>query len=227
VPAETEALKYNVDEVERVETKLVEIATGKMSEKYRTTGAMNEDQVHSNYESQTNILRYIAQNFEKAQAWKIETTAKLMYGERFLGCTVNYGTDFYLQTQEDVTKEYLTAKDAGLPMYILQTKRNQVDELQSKNNPQERERLIILRQLEPFQDISLMDLMDLSIPQSNPEKFAIKLNFTNFVNRFELEHGNIVEWGSALEFSNKITKINQVFKTYANEQTIEGNPAGS
>lgn len=217
VPAETESLKYNVDEVERIEAKIVEIATGKLSEKYRTTGAINEDQVHSNYESQTNILRYIAQNFESAHAWVIETTAKLMFGDKYLNCIVNYGTEFYLQTQNDVVKEYTESNDAGLPMYILQAKRNQIDELQSKNNPKERERLLILRQLEPFQDSSLDSLQTLGVPEKYPLEFAIKINFATFVNRFEREHGNIVEWGSALNFNTKIERINSVFKTYGKE----------
>jgi hypothetical protein len=210
------SLDYNVDETERLRDQIIASATGKLSEKYRTTGAMNEDQVHSNYESQTNILMWIAGNFEKIHKFVIDTTATLMYGDRYDGCSVSYGTDFYLEDQNAVTTEYLNAKNAGLPMYILQAKRNQVDELQSKNNPQERQRLYILRQLEPYQDVGLADLQRMQGLDLN--KFVIKLNFSTFVNRFELEYGNIVEWGSALDLKTKIDRINLIFEQYAAEQ---------
>lgn len=210
------SLDYNVDETERLKNEIISSATGKLTEKYRSTGAMNEDQVHSNYVSQTNILMWIAGNFEKIHKFVIDATATLMYGDRYDGCSVSYGTDFYLEDQNKVTEEYLNAKNAGMPMYILQAKRNQVDELQSKNNPQERQRLYILRQLEPYQDVGI-DILP-TIPGLDINKFVIKLNFSTFVNRFEIEYGNIVEWGSALDLKTKIDRINLIFDQYAAEQ---------
>lgn len=210
------SLDYNVDETERLRDQIIASATGKITEKFRTSGAMNEDQVHSNYVSQTNILMWIAGNFEKIHHFVIDATATLMYGDRYTGCSVSYGTDFYLEDQNKVTEEYVNAKAAGLPMYILQAKRNQVDELQSKNNPQERQRLYILRQLEPYQDVG-MDILQ-KIPGLDINKFVIKLNFSTFVNRFEIEYGNIVEWGSALDLKTKIDRINLIFNQYAADQ---------
>jgi len=217
ISVDRQSLDFNVEETDRLKNEIIKTATGKLDEKSRTTGAINEDQVHSNYESQTNILMWIAGNFEKIHKFVIDTTAKLMYQDRYVGCTVSYGTDFYLQDQATVTTEYQEAVDAGLPMYILQAKRNQVDELQSKNNPNERQRIYILRQLEPYQDVSFSTLQQMQGIDQN--KFAIKLNFSTFVNRFELEHGNIVEWGSKLEFKTKIERINQEFEKYVKEST--------
>lgn len=219
ISVDRQSLDFNVEETDRLKNEIIKTATGKLDEKSRTTGPINEDQVHSNYESQTNILMWIAGNFEKIHKFVIDTTAKLMYQDRYVGCTVSYGTDFYLQDQATVTTEYQEAVDAGLPMYILQAKRNQVDELQSKNNPNERQRIYILRQLEPYQDISFATLQQMQGIDQN--KFAIKLNFSTFVNRFELEHGNIVEWGSKLEFKTKIERINQEFEKYVKESTPE------
>lgn len=216
IPVERDSLDWNVEETERLKDEIIKTATGKLTEKSRTTGAINEDQVHSNYESQTNILMWIASNFEKIHKFVIDTTATLMYGGRYAGCTVSYGTEFYLQDQDSVTTEYLNAVNAGLPMYILQAKRNQVDELQSKNNPQERQRLYILRQLEPYQDIAMSVLP--TTPGLDINKFVIKLNFSTFVNRFEIEYGNIVEWGSALDLKTKIDRINLIFNQYVAEQ---------
>lgn len=212
VPAETESLTYNVSEIERIENKLIELATGKVISP--TKQQLNEKQVVSQYESQTNILGYIAHNFEVAQKWVYETTAKLRYGDQFISATVNCGTRFYLQTQGEVILEYESSRTAGLPIYILQAQRNQISDLQAKNNPTEKERLEILKYLEPYQDNSPLELVSLGVNITDPAGFALKINFTNFVNRFELEYGNIVEWGSAIELKTKIERINQILNSY-------------
>ena len=212
VPAETDSLNYNVNEIERIENKLIEIATGKMVSP--TKQQLNEKQVESQYESQTNILRYIAQNFALAQKWTYETVAKLRYGDAFISATVNNGTKFYLQTQGEVTKEYESSRVAGLPIYILQSQREQITDLQSKNNPTEKERLEILKYLEPYQDNTALELVQLGINLSDPEGFKLKINFTTFINRFELEYGNIVEWGSAIDIKTKIERISQILNSY-------------
>lgn len=218
IPAETESLNYNVGEVERIEQKIIELATGKQLAP--TKEQLNEKQVESQYESQSNILRYIGENFAIAQKWVYSTTATLIYGDRFLGCDINNGTKFYLQTQGEVTDEYEAARKSGLPIYILQAQRNQILELQAKNNPTEKERLEILKFLEPYQDSTVSELVSIGINNSDPEGFNLKINFSTFVNRFELEQGNIVEWGSALELKTKIEKIKQVLKGYGTKQSV-------
>ena len=222
VPAESESLTYNVSEVERIEQKIIELATGKCIAP--TKEQLNEKQVTSQYESQTNILKYIGDNFAVAQQWVIKTTATLIYGDQFISCTVNNGTKFYLQTQGELTEEYKEARISGLPMYILQAQRNQINEIQAKNNPTEKERLDILKYLEPYQDSTPGELQTLGITTMDPEGFNLKINFTMFVNRFELEYGNIVEWGSALELKTKIERINLILKKYVSETKLQKPP---
>jgi hypothetical protein len=221
LPAETTSLDYNVGEIERLEAYIIEQATGKAYGP--TKQQINEKQVVSLHESQSNILRYIGENYAIAQKWVYSTTAKLSFGDQFIGCDINNGTKFYLQTQGEVTEEYRNSRDSGLPIYILQAQRNQITELQAKNNPTEKERLEILKYLEPYQDNTIEELKNLGVDITDPEGFVLKLNFSSFVNRFELEQGNIIEWGSALELKTKIDKINQVLRGYGTKQSI---PAG-
>lgn len=216
IPAERTSLDYNVSEIERLEDYIIEQATGKFQAP--TKQQINEKQVASLYESQANILRYIGENFAIAQKWVYSTTAILKFGDAFLGCDINNGTKFYLQTQGEVTDEYKASRDSGLPIYILQAQRTQISELQAKNNPTEKERLEILKFLEPYQDNSIDELKTLGIDVTDPEGFVLKLNFSSFINRFELEQGNIVEWGSLVDLKTKITKIQGVLKGYADEK---------
>lgn len=218
ISVDRESLDYNTDEVCRMRSEIIEIATGKTGSKLTNREAINEDQVKSQFESQTNILRYIAQNFEKINTWVIDTVAKLMFEDQYLGCNINYGTEFYLQTLSEVTEDYKVGKAAGLPSFILLSKRNQIEELQSKNNPSEKERLNILKYLEPYPDMTPFECKNLGINEMDKIGFGIKVNFVTFIHKFELEYGNIVEWGSALTLTEKIKRIKQVLNDYVKEQ---------
>lgn len=226
ISIDKDSLTYNTDEIIRMEAKIIEIATGKIRN-ISSKEAINEDQVKSQFESQTNILRYIAQNLEKINTWTCNTVARLMFGDQYLGCAINYGNEFYLQSLEDVTKDYQTGKASGLPSYILLSKRNQIEELQSKNNPTERDRLHILKYLEPYADLTPQECKSLGIDQIDFEGFALKVNFTTFIHKFELEYGDIVEWGSALSLKTKIDKINQKLKEYVKQQITKPEPKQS
>lgn len=219
ISVDVTSLDYNTNEVSRMRGEIIEIATGKASSRLTNREALNEDQIKSQFESQTNILRYIAQNLEKINTWTIDTAARLMFGDQYSSCNINYGTEFYLQTLEDVTNDYKSGKEAGLPSYILLNKRNQIEELQSKNNPTEKERLSILKYLEPYADMTPQEAKSLGVDSFDKIGFAIKVNFVTFIHKFELEYGNIVEWGSALTLSEKIKRINQVLENYAKSKT--------
>jgi len=223
ISIDKDSLTYNTDEIIRMEAKIIEIATGKIRN-ISSKEAINEDQVKSQFESQTNILRYIAQNLEKINTWTCNTVARLMFGDQYLGCTINYGNEFYLQSLEDITKDYQTGKASGLPSYVLLSKRKQIEELQSKNNPTERDRLNILKYLEPYADLTPQECKSLSIDQIDFEGFALKVNFVTFIHKFELEYGDIVEWGSALSLKTKIDKINQKLKEYVRGQIKKPEP---
>ena len=52
----------------------------------------------------------------------------------------------------------------------------------------------------------------------NEEDFRIKLNFSNFVRRFERENTSIVYFGTEIPYDKKIKAIYDEFRRYANEQ---------
>lgn len=48
------------------------------------------------------------------------------------------------------------------------------------------------------------------------EDLKLKLNFTNLIKRFERENLNIVEFGTALNYADKIKRIKDTLTTYIN-----------
>ena len=221
INVDVNALTYNRDECIRIKNDIISSATGKN----RTIAdqAVNESQVSSQFETQTNVLNWIARNFECSHSWLIDTICTLRYGSSYLGCSVNYGTKFYLSTVEDAMTDYQNAKLAGAPNYILSTKLDVIEHLQSNNNPEQASRLKIIKALEPYPTLSIADMFNYGVNILDKEGFVIKLNLITFVERFERENGDICDFGSLLSLSEKINRINLKFKEYAGSIGSETN----
>jgi hypothetical protein len=83
--------------------------------------------------------------------------------------------------------------------------------------------MLILRELEPYPHLTLSEVAEYHGKGiiSN-EDLAVKLNFSNFVRKFERENANILDFGSEIDFYKKIDIIKQTFNDYAERQQ---NPA--
>ena len=49
------------------------------------------------------------------------------------------------------------------------------------------------------------------------EELLIKLNFADFIRRFERENMNIIEFGADIDYTNKISTIKEQLRQYATE----------
>ena len=81
--------------------------------------------------------------------------------------------------------------------------------------------MLVLSELEPYRHLSRAEVLDLYGKNLISEnELRIKLNFANFVRRFERENTNILEFGSAIPFDQKIKVITNRFYDYANEKRV-------
>jgi hypothetical protein len=79
--------------------------------------------------------------------------------------------------------------------------------------------MLILKHLEPYRHYTRDELLKLNDKGLlNPELLAIKINFSTFVDKFERENTNIIEFASQLDFAKKIDTILNTFKGYVTEQ---------
>lgn len=221
------SLDYNTEETKRLETEIIQACVGTDSEGLINTQALNEAQVNANFESQTTILNTIKKGFEDAQRWVDETVCRLRYGKGFLGASVSYGTEFYNLSVNDLRKRYKEAKDSGASDAELDAMQTQILETEYRNNPAELQRMLILRELEPYPHLTLDEV------QTYHEKgiisdrdLVVKLNFSNFVRRFERENTNLLDFGSAIDFNKKIEIINNKFSEYGTDTSIRQRNSG-
>ena len=217
-----ESLDYNVKEVERLANAIIVSIVGSggtVSEKE----AINETQVAANFESKTSVLNALKTNFEQAQKFVEDTVCRLRYGASYIGCSINWGSEFYIFTVSELYKKLKIAKESGMSVAELDAIRQQITEVEYKNNPIQFERMQILKQLEPYQSVDVAQLVSLlSKGVVDKDKFMIKLNFGDLIERFERENTDILEFGSKMQFSEKIRVITNKLIEYVHEQkTIE------
>lgn len=217
------SLDYNVDEQTRLRE---EIIAGIVGQDFTITNreAFNEQQVQANFEDVTTVLYRIKRGFEAAQQWVDDTICQLRYGRYFVSSFINYGTDFYLLTADELREKFKVAKENGASESELDALQQQIIETEYRNNPTAQRRMKILAELEPYPHLTLRELMELqSKGLIDSTDLRIKLNFSNFVRRFERENTNILEFGNAISFDKKIATIKSTFAEYANEQAQPGN----
>lgn len=211
------SLDYNVNEEERLRTNIITAVVG-TNEEITTRDALNEQQIKANFESQSTILNRVKKGFESAQKFVDETICRLRYGNLFVSAKINYGTEFYLSNANELRERYKIAKESGASEAELDALQNQIIETEYRHDPTQMQRMIILAELEPYRHLTRAEVMNLYEKQLiSDTELRVKLNFANFVRRFERENTNIIEFGSQIPLSEKINIITKKFKDYASE----------
>ena len=222
------SLEYNVTECVRLRNDIVTSVVGSggtVSEKE----AINETQVAANFESKTAVLTALKTNFELAQKFIEDTICKLRYGEAFISSSINWGTEFYVFTIKELYDKFKVAKDNGASEAELDAIAQQILEVEYRNNSLVMQRMLILKQLEPYPHSTRDEVVNFfSKGLLDKTKVLLKLNFSSYIDRFERENIDIVAFGNNLELKQKIKIINKKLLEYVSEEqysTPEGEGA--
>lgn len=214
------SLQYNVDECIRLRNDIITSIIGSggtVSEKE----AINEIQVAANFESKTSVLNALKTNFEQAQKFVEDTICRLRYGDSFISSSINWGTEFYVFTVKELYEKYKSAKDSGATESELDAISQHILEVEYRNNPLVLQRMLILKQLEPFPHKTLEEVIKLNEANLvDPKMVKLKINFSSYIDRFERENVNIIAFGINKTLREKISIISKKLLDYVNEEQI-------
>ena len=215
-----DSLDYNVSECARLKNEIVVSVVGSggtVSEKE----AINETQVTANFESKTSVLNALKTNFELAQKFIEDTICKLRYGGAFISSSISWGTEFYVFTVTELYSKYKQAKENGASNSELDAISQQILEVEYRNNPLVLQRMLILKQLEPYPHKTLGEVIELFEKGLLDEKLVrLKINFNTLVDRFERENINIIEFASKKPLRDKINIITNKLLEYVTENGL-------
>lgn len=210
-------LDYNKTEEKDLRLAIITAIVGQ-AEEITQREAFNEQQVKAGFESQSTVLQRVKKGFEEAQKWVDDTIARERYGTAFISSSINYGTEFYLFTADELRQRYKTAKESGASEADLDALQQQIIETEYRHNPQQMQRMIILGDLEPYRHLTREEVQ--ALYEKNLitiEELMVKLNFADFVRRFERENMNIITFGENIDYDTKINTIKERLAEYARE----------
>lgn len=224
VGIDAKALKNAREEEERLIDCIVKGVTGGGQEPLNQE-AINVTQVSALFEGWTGILRQIKCSFEYSEAKVLEVKAALRYGGQVLQMSVNYGTEFYLMSEQEALIFYTAAREHGLPDYILDFLLNEYYTTKFRYDKKGLERVMILMAIEPFKHITKAKLVEMADKfGATREELYLKLNFGSLIQRFELENGAVTEFGVNFKtdgegnaLSKRVQKIKEVLLSYVPE----------
>ena len=211
------SLDYNKTEEKDLRLAIITAIVGQ-AEEITQREAFNEQQVKAGFESQSTVLQRVKKGFEEAQKWVDDTIAKERYGTAFVSSSINYGTEFYLFSADELRARYKTAKESGASEADLDALQQQIIETEYRHNPQQMQRMIILGDLEPYRHLTRAEVQGLYDKNLiTIEELLIKLNFADFIRRFERENMNIITFGENIDYDKKIATIKERLTDYARE----------
>lgn len=212
-----DSLDYNVSECVRLKNEIIVSVVGSggtVSEKE----AINETQVTANFESKTSVLNALKTNFELAQKFIEDTVCRLRYGQAFISSSISWGTEFYVFTVSELYNKFKVAKENGASNSELDAISQQILEVEYRNNPLVLQRMLILKQLEPYPHNTLDEVLKLYEKGLLDDRLVkLKINFSTLIDRFERENINIIEFASNRPMREKIDIINKKLLEYVAE----------
>ena len=211
------ALDWHVKEEIRLTDKIFMAVVGDDKD-VKNEMAKNEMQVSASFESQKSVLFRVKKNFEIIHKFADNTICKLRYGERYIDCDIDYGTDFFLKDVDDLQEELQLAKDSGASDAILESISDNILHTKYRDDDKSITRANIINDLDPMPNRTLKEAMEL-FKEGGIDKinFIIKSNLISFVKRFERENTSVVNFGSLVNYNSKIEQILGAFKEYAGE----------
>lgn len=182
--------------------------------------AKNQKQIQAGFESKLDVLTKLKYNFEEAEEWLVETLAEMQFGAEFGSCEIDYGTEFYLVTSNEILTDICESKSKGAPDGVVMDMTQRYFNAKYKTDEDSRKRAEILRDLDPFPSSTTKEIFELY--KLNPalvgvDKMYLKVHFEELVQRFERENVPLVNFGTVYDYREKIQVITAKLLQYVTE----------
>lgn len=226
---DTDKLKYVPEKLDDIE---LEVRFKTVGVNSLSNEAFNELQVKGSFSSMESVLTRVKSELDHLYIWTVKTVGKVMYSGVSVSVDANFGTEFYLVSEEDLQTRFDNAKKIGLPAEEQINLYKQLVETKYKGNANKMKRALMLIDLDPFPMQSIKDCADLKNESVLDDfQLSLKVNFMKFISKFEAENSTITAFGANLEYWQRIEIIQSTIETY-NQELIDkknsrNNPKGS
>lgn len=220
INADTTTLKF-IDERLLSDRQQIFISVVGSDNDMKNEQAKNVKQIQAGFESKQDVLNGFKKNFEDIHQWVATTLAQIKYGEKFSGCEIDYGSEFYLIDPSDILVKIGTSKANNVPDQVIMDMTVQYFNSKYRTDSETRARMEILRDLDPFPSSNVTEIFALFAQNAEivgREDLYLKTHFEELINRFERENVSLVDFGDVYSYREKINVIKQTLLTYVKEK---------
>lgn len=214
---DTQQMKYVPEKLDDLE---LEVRFKTVGVNHMESEAFNELQVKGSFASMDTILLRTKSELDAIYVWIVETVGLCMFKNINVDVEANFGTEWYLVTEEDLQKRYDNAKKIGLPLEELLNIYKQIIETKYKGNAMKLSRNLMLLDLDPYPIYSIADVITLKKEGVIDEfELLFKVNFLKYISKFESENVPITQFGLNLEYWERIESIKKTLDLYNVDET--------
>lgn len=214
-----DAMNYLNDRIKEIEEKIKASLIGDYKEGNDT--AKNEMQVKKGKDNKADNLRWLSEELSRIKKISDYKTLALLHGKDNVSVEAFFGTDFFLDSIDDLYDSFKKAPNAIERRKILK----RISQTKNKNNTQQANRDKILYSIIPYPSDQDFNSAMQRAEQMDPFVFELQTRFDYWISMFEAEYGQIDEFYEGLgdiKESAKIITINNLIKNIINnESTVE------
>ncbi len=218
VTTPVESLEEIESDIQRRKSLIYETATGLEGGDSIDKQALNADQVAALSQGHQVVLQRLANDLSKSEKWTIDTMGRVRFGEAYEGSVINNGTTFIIFTPNQIEESIKKGKESGLNEAQLKTLYFMWYDSKFKTEPLQAEKYKILFDVEPFPTHSFQEM------QANYDNgfissidWNVKINFNNYVSRFENEFVKITAISDDKTTEEKVSFIRSIIYNYGTE----------
>ncbi len=215
-------LQFHVAESDRLRSNIYLSVVGVDGEQSNDQ-AKNEKQVMASFESQSNVLKRIARNFELVKAFADKTIIKLKYG---IDCepAIDFGSRFFLKTTSDIVSDMEDVKSSDI---IYDALHAELIEIKFRNDTAGRTRAEVILDLDPLPGRTTEEAEKAFKAGGITElEFKIKTKLLAYVRRFEREQLPLNKFVGAGDYNERINLIKREFLRYEGESESNSGDQG-
>lgn len=201
-----EALKYLNERINEVENKLISNVIGSNTDNGLPIGSKSSTEINKiTIASRQDKLREFSKQLSRIRKRSDYNFLALKYGKTNVKVDIEYGTDFFLDSQETIyTLIGLSPNPIEQKSLLLKSARNR-----NRFNEDAFTRDYILYQLLPY---SMNKDFELALANNfvEPDIFQYQTRFNYWISMFEANYGDILSfWNTALEQDSNTVKLNK------------------
>jgi hypothetical protein len=212
----TAILKHQAEELDSIESTILYSGTG-IAKALAKSSIQTATEIVLNIKPLEDKISSILDNIEYNEKFLTDAIGKMVYKDGYKGCEIHYGRKLNMRDENLILEEITKSKQAGMPVSYIRTLLQELNITRNRNSRQDMERGFMLLDLEPMATYSLEEVLDSSYASDSMKCY--KMNFDDYIDRFELENLPIVLYEPDNSYQERIKAIKAVLDQYNEEQT--------